>query len=130
MACVVFGSTRYERRGRYVHICYKNIAQLPPSYCITVLEGKVKLSRYGALITGQKLQLKCDEEYEEVFRDVFQNAVSARLRTNRQVGAHLSGGFDSGSVLVLRQGLAKRRKSLHTFSYVPANDFVDWTPKF
>ena len=35
----------------------------------------------------------------EAFQEVFQKAVNSRLRTHRQVGAHLSGGLDSGSVV-------------------------------
>ena len=63
------------------------------------------------------------------FRDVFQNAVFMSLRTNHQVGAHLSGGLDSGTVSSFATKALKKNKNLHTFSYVPPKDFVDWTPK-
>ena len=42
--------------------------------------------------------MKSNEEYEEAFRMYFKRAVTDRLRTHRKVGAHLSGGLDSGSV--------------------------------
>ncbi|WP_318618548.1 lasso peptide isopeptide bond-forming cyclase [Priestia megaterium] len=109
---------------------YKDIQQIPPSHSISVYDGKVRLSRYSTLKAGQRLKLKTNEEYEEAFRDVFQSAVTARLRTHHQVGAHLSGGLDSGSVASFAANSLKREnKQLHTFSYIPVKHFVDWTPK-
>ncbi len=109
---------------------FKNIEQVPPSHTITVANGRVSLSRYCRLDTREKLKLNSDEEYEEAFREVFQSAVTARLRTTRNVGAHLSGGLDSGSVVSFAaRALHKENKQLHTFSYVPVDGFVDWTPR-
>ncbi len=110
---------------------YNHIKQVPPSHTISVVDGKVTLSRYSTLTAGEQLKLKSNEEYEEAFRDVFQSAVTARLRTFRNVGAQLSGGLDSGSVVSFAAGaLRKENKRLHTFSYVPEHHFVDWTPKY
>lgn len=78
---------------------YKYIEQVPPSHTILVKEGEVKFSRYYTPTVGEMLNLKSNEEYEEAFREVYQSAVKARLRTHHQVGAHLSGGLDSGSVV-------------------------------
>ncbi|KIL35407.1 asparagine synthase [Cohnella kolymensis] len=109
---------------------YDSIGQLPPSHSITVTGGKVTLSRYCRLAAGEPLKLKSDEEYEEAFREVFETAVSARLRTNRNVGAHLSGGLDSGSVVSFAApALREQNKLLYTYSYVPENDFEDWTSR-
>ncbi|CAM4183138.1 asparagine synthase (glutamine-hydrolyzing) [Paenibacillus endophyticus] len=109
---------------------YKNIGQVPPSHSFTVCNGELKFSRYSTLVSERKLKLKSNEEYEEAFRDVFQTAVSSRLRTHRQVGANLSGGLDSGSVVSFAaKALREQNKKLHTFSYVPLEDFHDWTPK-
>lgn len=109
---------------------YKNIEQVPPSHSITVAGGRVNILRYCTLTSGEQLQLKSNQEYVEAFREVFQNAVASRLRTYRHVGAHLSGGLDSGSVVSFAaKALWMENKRLHTFSYVPPNDFIDWTPK-
>ena len=39
------------------------------------------------------------QEYEEAFRDVFQTAVNDKIRTHKNIGAQLSGGLDSSSVV-------------------------------
>jgi asparagine synthase (glutamine-hydrolysing) len=109
---------------------YKHIGQIPPAHTVYVADGEVKFSRYCTLVNEDKLKLKSNEEYEEAFRDVFQTAVKSRLRTHRQVGANLSGGLDSGSVVSFAaKELRGENKQLHTFSYVPLDDFQDWTPK-
>lgn len=110
---------------------YKNIEQLPPAHCISVTEGKIDLTRYCTLATREKLKLKSNEEYVEAFQDVFQKAVNSRLRTHKQVGAHLSGGLDSSSVVSFAaKHLQHGNKPLHTFSYIPQNNFIDYTPKY
>ncbi|MGO4496751.1 asparagine synthase-related protein [Paenibacillus sp. 2RAB27] len=109
---------------------YENIEQLPPSHSITVANGRVHFSRYCTLTKGKTLKLKSNNEYEEAFREVFSQAVRARIRTHRQVGAHLSGGLDSGSVASFAaRALKNENKQLHTYSYVPVDDFTDWTHK-
>ncbi|WP_191565589.1 lasso peptide isopeptide bond-forming cyclase [Metabacillus idriensis] len=110
---------------------YKSIMQIPPSHTIKVANGKVEFSRYSNLVEGEKLNLKSNSEYEEAFREVFQKAVVSRLRTHQKVGAHLSGGLDSGSVVSFAaKSLQEKNKKLHTYSYVPVDDFVDWTHRY
>lgn len=110
---------------------YKNIEQIPPSHSISIIEGRIKLTRYCTLTSDEKLRLKSDEEYVEAFQEVFQSAVTARLRTHRHVGAQLSGGLDSGSVASFAaKALRTENKRLYTYSYVPPNDFIDFTPKY
>lgn len=110
---------------------YKQVEQLAPSHSISVCDGRVRLSRYCYLMEdNKKLKFKSDEEYEEAFRDVFQKAVKARIRTHKSVGAHLSGGLDSGSVVSFAsKALKHENKKLNTFSYIPVDDFDDWTHK-
>src|SRR4030095_11042450 len=56
---------------------------------------------------------------------------TSRLRTHRHVGAQLSGGLDSGSIVSFAsRELRQQNKTLQTFSYVPTNDFIDYTPNY
>lgn len=110
---------------------YKDIWQLPPSHSMTVAGDQLKVSRYYTIKAGAKLRFKSDDQYIEAFQEVFQEAVNARLRTHRQIGSHLSGGLDSGAVVAFAaQALRPMNKQLHTFSYIPVNDFTDYTPKY
>ncbi|WP_209122927.1 asparagine synthase-related protein [Alkalihalobacillus sp. BA299] len=110
---------------------YKSIYQVPPAHSITVADGRVKLTRYCTIDVNEKLKLRSNEEYIEAFHDVFNKAVTARLRTYGEVGSQLSGGLDSGTVVSFAaKALQKENKVLHTYSYIPEDDFVDWTPNY
>lgn len=110
---------------------YESIWQIPPSHSITVVDGRVSYIRYCKIKIAEELKLKSNEEYEEAFRDVLQTAVKARIRTHGEVGSHLSGGLDSGTVVSFAaEELKKQNKRLHTFSSVPKNGFIDWTPHY
>lgn len=107
----------------------RNILQVPPSHMITVIEGKVKLSKYQVLSFNDKIRFKQDDKYVEAFRDIFQKSVDSRLRTFKSVGSQLSGGLDSGSVVSFAaKTLQSQNKKLHTYSSIPAADFIDYTP--
>lgn len=109
---------------------YKNVGQVPPAHRFTLRDGKLSFHRYVTLAPNESLKLRSNGEYVEAFRDVFQKAVASKLRTYREVGAKLSGGLDSGSVVSFAaRALKEQGKQLHTFSYVPVNDFQDWTPR-
>ena len=117
--------------GDQFHTVYKTIKQIPPSHSISVENGKFTLSRYCTISQEETIKFKTNGEYEEAFREVFQRAVKDRLRTHGKVGAQLSGGLDSGSVVSFAaRGLKKENKQLHTYTYIPQEDFEDWTPKF
>ncbi|MFJ8265547.1 lasso peptide isopeptide bond-forming cyclase [Peribacillus asahii] len=110
---------------------YKQIEQIPPSHSISIEKDKITLKRYSYLTQGKRLKLKSDEEYVEAFQSVFQEAVNSRLRTHRKVGAQLSGGLDSGAVVGYAvKNLPMNNSPLHTFSYIPPDDFQDFTPKY
>lgn len=108
----------------------KDIQQVPPSHTITVINGKVTLSKYHVLTFDKEIRFKTDDEYIEAFLDVFQKAVDSRLRTFKSVGSQLSGGLDSGSIVSFAaKTLQKQKKKLHTYSSIPVEDFNDWTPR-
>lgn len=110
---------------------YTSIQQLPPSHSITVVDGRVTFSRYCMIEVTEELKLASNEEYEEAFRDVLQRSVKARLRTHGEVGSHLSGGLDSGSIVSFAaKELKKENKQLHTYSSIPEDSFIDWTPNY
>ncbi|MFI2857929.1 asparagine synthase-related protein [Paenibacillus sp. JSM ZJ436] len=110
---------------------YEGVAQLPPSHTLTVRGNDITIQKYDSLRNISPLQLSSSQEYDEAFRGVFQKAVTSRFqRSHRKVGGYLSGGLDSGSVASFAaKALQQQQRPLHTFSYVPAEDFEDWTPK-
>ncbi|MGE7602883.1 lasso peptide isopeptide bond-forming cyclase [Peribacillus sp. NPDC097675] len=110
---------------------YLTINQVPPSHSISLENNKITFKRYSYLTDVKTLKLKSNEEYIEAFQSIFQEAVTSRLRTHKKVGSQLSGGLDSGAVVSFAaQPLKKQNKELHTFSYIPPDDFKDFTPRY
>jgi len=109
---------------------YRGIGQIPPAHALVCAGGRITLTEYVRLEAGEALKLGSDAEYEEAFREMVGAAVRSRLRSRRLVGAQLSGGLDSGTVASFAAlGLREDGRTLETFSFVPVEDFADWTPR-
>jgi asparagine synthase (glutamine-hydrolysing) len=81
---------------------YLGVQRLPPGYLLVLRDGELQLRRFHTLIRPEPLQLGSDEAYAEAFLDVFEQAVEARLRRSTgRVGAMLSGGLDSSSIVAV-----------------------------
>jgi asparagine synthase (glutamine-hydrolysing) len=107
--------------------CYEDIFRLPPSHTITLKDGNVSTNRYWYLEHTPEIHLKNDQEYIDMFRDLYTEAVRCRLRSYRPVGTTLSGGLDSGSVCILAaQELAKYGKRLPAFTAVPLHEVPNY----
>jgi asparagine synthase (glutamine-hydrolysing) len=82
---------------------YKNIMRLPPAHSIIVRNGQVKKFRYWNIDGAREIKYRTDLEYAEHFTEVFKESVRCCLRSHGPVGAYLSGGLDSSSVVSMAQ---------------------------
>ena len=88
---------------------YKDILRLPPAHSLTARNGQITKRRYWDVDCAPEVRYRSDDEYAEHFTEVFEESVRCCLRSNRPVGAYLSGGLDSSSVvsvmsLIRREG--------------------------
>ena len=99
---------------------FEELLRLPPAHCLTVSRQGLSLRRYWELRPGPRSKPASDEQYAEAFLEVFTEAVRCRLRSPDPVGAMLSGGMDSSSVVAIASRLLARRGAgpLKTFSAV------------
>lgn len=98
---------------------YANVFRLPGAHRLTVEGGGRQQDRYWDVCLEKPIRYRRDEDYAQHFREIFSRAVEARLRSSEPVGAFLSGGLDSGSVVSMAQQLYEKRgenKALETFS--------------
>ena len=74
---------------------------------------------YWSLDPSREIHCASDEEYAEKFREIFTEAVRCRLRSASPIGAMLSGGLDSSSIVcVAQQLLVNNGENLRTFSHI------------
>jgi asparagine synthase (glutamine-hydrolysing) len=99
----------------YVHptkTIYKNVFTLPPAHALILKDGKYNISRYWNLPNlNEKISL---DEALPKFKELFENAVKKQLVADVPVGAFLSGGLDSTTVVALASKFSPKIK---TFSF-------------
>src|SRR5215475_13547470 len=82
---------------------YKNIMRLPPAHALIIRNGQAKKFRYWNIDGAREINYRTDRQYAEHFTEVFKESVRCCLRSHRPVGAYLSGGLDSSSVVSMAQ---------------------------
>src|SRR5262249_43298403 len=96
---------------------YRHIRALPPGHTLSVTEaGAGQPAPYWSVrfATGAKLD---ERGAEEAFRTLLAQAVTRRLVSDVPLGAFLSGGLDSSSVVALMAGAASGRVRTFTVGF-------------
>lgn len=97
---------------------FKTIKRLKPAHTMTVSSTKSTFSCYWQL-KQRRLYGKKDRDYEDEFAFLFRNAVKRRIRSDYPVGAFLSGGIDSSSIVaMLGQKECEKKHPFRTYSGV------------
>ena len=92
---------------------FQGIRKLPPAHYLLVQDGQVSVRRYWKLRYTPKRHLTEEAACEELLARL-REAVRLRLTSDVPLGAFLSGGIDSGTVVALMADLGAR--PVKTFS--------------
>lgn len=103
---------------------FRGIERLPAGHYLRVTPSSVERKRYWHPADAAPTRYKRDEEYAEALVDLLDRAVAARLRTSQPVGAFLSSGLDSSSVVASAAlSLGRENRGLTAFTSVPRPSF-------
>jgi len=101
---------------------YRDIFRLPQAHVLIIQPGRVRKVRYWDVDPAREVRYRSDEAYAEQFLEIFKEAVRCRLRSHKLVGADLSGGLDSSSVVSVAHSLYREGvvdgPGVETFSLV------------
>lgn len=78
---------------------FKQVKKLPPGHTLTCTREGVRLRQYWDVEFAMEFDSHPDVYYLERFRELFEDAVCMRLMSDVPLGAFLSGGIDSSSVV-------------------------------
>lgn len=92
---------------------FEKIKKLPAAHMLTLKDGLLRVSRYWQLDYRNKTLLNEEESARELLR-LLKEAVKIRLYSDVPLGAFLSGGIDSATVVALMAELTTGR--IRTFS--------------
>lgn len=84
---------------------FKGIAHLPPASCWIVRQNGIEKRTWWEIPREAKGGDRSDADAQEEFRTILKDAVRLRLRSDEPVGAFLSGGLDSSTVVSLMRSL-------------------------
>ncbi len=109
------GALVHYLRHLYVHphqTIYRNVFTLPPAHCLSLKSGRLAVERYWQLpVSSEPLS---DQDAIDEFKRLFEQAVERQLVADVPVGAFLSGGLDSSSVVA---AASRAYPGLKTFSF-------------
>jgi len=80
---------------------FDGVSKLPGGHYLLWHEGRTSVEQYWDLSFASDGDNRSDEDYVEEFRDLFREAVHRRLVSDVPLGAFLSGGIDSSSVVAM-----------------------------
>ena len=93
---------------------FLGIRKLPPGHLLVYEGGKVSESAYWSLDYDRKAPIRSEAECLEEFRTLLEESVRLRLVSDVPLGAFLSGGVDSSSVVAVMSRLMN--EPVKTFS--------------
>jgi asparagine synthase (glutamine-hydrolysing) len=109
---------------------FKGIARVAPGSLVKITPGGVREERFWRM-PDRELRFPRQSDYVEAFREQLDRATRSRLRRARgKVGAHLSGGLDSGAVAATAARLlAPQCDSVVAFTSAPRLGFDGPVPR-
>src|SRR3989339_948874 len=85
---------------------FKEIKKLLPGHCLTIRHKKIKITKYWDL--NYRLQTDCTEKhFQEKLLYLLNDALKLQVRSDVPLGAHLSGGIDSSTIVCIAAKLLK-----------------------
>jgi asparagine synthase (glutamine-hydrolysing) len=107
-AFLTFGYVPEER------CIFKNVEKLAPGHFLILKDGRIRTEKYWDFSYEKPSEIKSEDEYVENLRALIKEAVKIRLVSEVPLGAFLSGGVDSSTIVGMMTEISE--KPVKTFS--------------
>jgi len=110
-------------RSEPVETLYEGVLRLAPAHMLRVGNTVGRPERYWDIDPDRQVRYSSEDEYDQHFRTLLQDAVRDRLRTEGRAAAMLSGGLDSSAIVAVAGELAACHE-------LPREQFETWSMLF
>ena len=99
---------------------FASVRRLPAAHTLNIDASGLRVAPYWRPDPANEVRFARASDYADAFRELFSEVVQARLRSVHPVGAALSGGLDSSSIVCMARQLQRSALNapLHAFSLV------------
>jgi asparagine synthase (glutamine-hydrolysing) len=100
---------------------FKGIFKLPAGHCATFCDGELKIRQYWDLIfpLAHAQYPRSDADLAEEIRERFRQSVEGQMVSDVPIGAFLSAGLDSSSIVEMMCKAAKQPVRTYTITFPP-----------
>jgi asparagine synthase (glutamine-hydrolysing) len=95
---------------------FRGISKLPPAHYLIYRNGRVELSEYWDLRFEEDESVS-EAEWTERVREQIARSVRSQLLSDVPLGAFLSGGIDSSTIVPLMSGLSEIKPTTYTLGF-------------
>jgi asparagine synthase (glutamine-hydrolysing) len=95
---------------------FRGVSKLAPAHCLVYRDGAAEVSEYWDLKFEEDESI-AESEWIERVRAQVARSVEMQMLADVPLGAFLSGGVDSSSIVALMSGLAEIRPTTYTFGF-------------
>ncbi len=97
---------------------FRGVSKLPPAHYLVYRNGRAEASEYWDLKFEEDDSIK-ESEWIERVREQVARSVRAQMLADVPLGAFLSGGVDSSSIVALMSGVSELKPTTYTFGFRP-----------
>jgi asparagine synthase (glutamine-hydrolysing) len=95
---------------------FRGVSKLPPAHYLVYRNGKAEVHEYWDL-TFEEDDSIAESEWIERVREQVARSVRAQMLADVPLGAFLSGGVDSSSIVALMSGVSELKPTTYTFGF-------------
>ena len=107
---MIVGEFLFDNFEDFERTFFQDIARLKPAHFLIATAQSAVQHRYWNPDPRAEIRYRSPHQYAEHFRQALCSAVAKRLSSDFPVGAQLSGGLDSSSIVMLAAALARQHR--------------------